>query len=74
MVISGRHYVKERAVGRRKDDLQVRDRIHKHDLVFQVGQIITSEINMDVLFDVIMDQTNRIIGTERSTVFLHDKN
>ncbi len=73
MVISGRHYVKERAVGRRKDDRHVRDHIRKHNLIFQVGQIITSEINMDVLFDVIMGQTNRIMGTERSTVFLHDQ-
>jgi len=73
MVISDQHYVKERTIGRRKDDRHVRDRIRKNNLVFQVGQIITSEINMDVLFDVIMDQTNRIMGTERSTVFLHDQ-
>ena len=69
----GQHYVEHRTIGRRKDDRQLRDHIRKHNQLFQVGQIITSEINMDVLFDVIIDQTNKIMGTERGTVFLHDQ-
>lgn len=40
--------------------------------LFQVGQIITSEMDIEVLFKVIMDETNKIMGTERSTVFLYE--
>ncbi|MCK4795233.1 MAG: GAF domain-containing sensor histidine kinase, partial [Desulfobacteraceae bacterium] len=36
------------------------------------GQIITSEMNIEVLFEVIMVQTNQLMDTQRSTVFLHD--
>jgi hypothetical protein len=72
MATFGPRYVKERTIGRRKDDRQVRDHIRKHNKLFQVGQIITSEINVDVLFEVIIEQTNEIMGAERSTVFLYD--
>lgn len=41
--------------------------------LFEVGQIVTSEMSLDRLFEVIIEQTNRILGTERATVFLHDK-
>ncbi|HUT72085.1 MAG TPA: GAF domain-containing protein [Desulfatiglandales bacterium] len=69
---AGRRYVEHRTVGRRKDDRQLRDHVRKHNQLFQVGQTITSEINMDVLFEVIMDQTNQIMGTERSSVLRYD--
>ena len=72
MATPDHHYSKERSIGRRKEDWLVRDNIHRYTQLFHVGQIITSEINMDVLFEVIMDQTNQIMDTERSTVFLHD--
>jgi signal transduction histidine kinase len=65
-------YVKERGIGRRKEDWLLRDHLHRYTHLFHVGQIITSEINMDVLFEVIMDQTNQIMDTERCTVFLYD--
>jgi len=67
-----RLWVTERSIGRRTDDSLLREQIHKYDQLFKVGQIITSEMNMDVLFDVIMHQTNEIMDSERSTVFLHD--
>ncbi|MBW1775307.1 MAG: GAF domain-containing protein [Deltaproteobacteria bacterium] len=63
---------KTRAVMRRADDRVVRDRLHRHEQLFHVGQIITSEMNLDVLFEVIMDETNQIMRTQRSTVLLHD--
>ncbi|MEW6666104.1 MAG: GAF domain-containing protein [Thermodesulfobacteriota bacterium] len=50
----------------------MRERIKKHGLLFSVGQIITSEIHLNTLFEVVMDQTNKMMGTQRSTVFLHD--
>jgi class 3 adenylate cyclase len=61
-----------RSVGRRKEDRVIRDKIQRHAQVFQVGQIITSEMNLRTLFEIIMGQTNEIMDTERSTVFLHD--
>ena len=63
----------ERGIGRRKEDFILRDQNHQYKQLLNVGQIITSEMNMDVLFQIIMDQTNQIMGTERSTVFLFDK-
>ena len=63
---------KPRGVGRRHEDWVVRDQNNRHLMLFRVGQIITSETNLDLLFEVIMDETNKIMGTARSTVFLHD--
>lgn len=63
---------RKRTISRRAEDRLMRDRNERYKQLFNVGQIITSEMNMDVLFEVIMNQTNHIMGTERSTVFLHD--
>jgi len=63
---------KPRSVGRRGDDWNVRDQNYRYQQLLTVGQVLTSEMNMDRLFELIMDQTNRIMQTERSTVFLHD--
>ncbi len=41
--------------------------------LYAVGQIITSEISMERLFELIMSETNRIIASERSSVFLKDE-
>ncbi len=62
-----------RSIGRRDEDWLVRDQIRKHNQVFHVGQIITSEMNLHALFEVIMEQTNQIMDTQRSTVLLYDK-
>ena len=62
-----------RGVGRRKEDIIMRDHVHQYKQIYHVGQIITSEINMDVLFELIIDQTNQIMGTERGSVFLYDE-
>jgi len=70
---SRRKHIRERGIGRRKEDWLLRDHLHRYTQLFHVGQIITSEIHMDVLFDVIMDQTNQIMETERCTVFLYDE-
>ena len=64
-------YIK-RGIGRRKENFILRDQNHRYKQLFNVGQIITSEMNMHLLFEIIMDQTNQIMGTERSTVFLYD--
>jgi|GEM_PF-2765623 len=72
MVESNLGLIEQRSLGRRVDDRIILDTIHQQQQLFQVGQIITSEMEIEILFQVIMDETNKIMGTERSTVFLHD--
>ena len=43
-----------------------------HEL-FKVGELITSEMDYDVLFDVIIKETNRIMAVERCSIFLLDE-
>jgi signal transduction histidine kinase len=69
---SERQYIEERCYGRRKEDWVLRDLMYRHKQLLSFGQIITSEMNIEVLFEVIMVQTNQIMDTQRSTVFLHD--
>jgi len=64
-------YIKNRNIGRRKIDRTMRDRLNQYKKIFFVSQAITSEINMEKLFEIIMEQTNRIMGTERCTIFLY---
>ena len=45
---------------------------HYYRQIFKLGQIITSETNLDRLFPVIMEQINQIMQTQRCSVFLHD--
>ena len=66
-------YIKNRNIGRRKIDRTMRDRLNQYKKIFFVSQAITSEINMEKLFEIIMEQTNRIMGTERCTIFLYHK-
>ncbi len=66
-------YIKDRSVGRRKQDFGTREKLQKHHRLFNVGQVITSEMNLNDLFEVIMDQTNQMMGSQRSTVFLYDE-
>lgn len=40
--------------------------------IIKVGQALMSEMNLDDLLDLIMDQTVQILDVERSTIFLHD--
>ena len=63
---------KKRTVGRRAGGFLVRESIDHQRLLLYVGQIITSEMNLDVLFPLIMEQSNSIMDTQRSSVFLHD--
>lgn len=58
---------------RRADDLKYQKTINRYKSLFQVGQIITSEIDYDILFDVIIKETNRIMDVERCSIFLMDE-
>jgi GAF domain-containing protein len=64
---------KRRQAIRRKEDRQLRKQINRQIQLFGVGHVITSEMNFDTLFDVIADQTNRIMESERCSVFLVDE-
>jgi len=55
-----------------EEDGMMREQLRRHKMLFELGQIITSEMNLDALFEVIMEQTNRIMDTERCSVFLFD--
>ena len=64
---------KRRKTIRRSEDRQLRKQIDRHIKLFHIGQIITSEMNFDVLFDLIADQTKRIMDSERCSVFLENE-
>jgi class 3 adenylate cyclase/putative methionine-R-sulfoxide reductase with GAF domain len=64
---------RKRSVGRRREDFAVRSALFRLKKLYAVGQIITSEMNMDRLFELIMSETNQIIDSERSSVFLYDE-
>ena len=72
MKISGQRNHRKRTVGRRAEDFLVRDRIDHQRRLLHVGQIITSEMNLEVLLPLIMEQSNSIMDTQRSSIFLHD--
>lgn len=58
---------------RRESDLLLDQRLRQHAQLFQMGQAITSQLHLEDLFELIIEQTNAIMGCERSTVFLHDR-
>ena len=62
----------KRSIGRREEDIAVRHRNNRFQKLYNIGQTITSEIHMESLFGLVIDQTNKIMNTERSTLFLYD--
>ena len=57
---------------RREEDRVLRRQLDRYVQLFQVGQVITAEMKFDVLFDVIIEQANRVMDTERCSIFLAD--
>lgn len=55
---SRKKYSRERGIGRRNEDWLLREHLHRYTQLFHAGQIITSEINTEVLFEVTMGQAN----------------
>ena len=49
-----------------------RKRTQRFKKLYNIGQTITSEIKMEAIFDLVIDQTNQVMNTERSTLFLYD--
>ena len=48
------------------------DSSQKYKMLFELGQRITSEINLDKLFSIVVDQTNKIMESDRCSVLLYD--
>ena len=64
---------KRRTAFRRKEDRLLRKQVDTYIKLFNIGQVITSEMNFDALFDVIADQTNMILDSQRCSIFLIDE-
>jgi len=62
----------KRNFGRRNEDLSIRKKTQRFEKLYNIGQTITSEIHMEALFSLVMNQTNQIMSTERSALFLYD--
>ena len=73
MTLAGQDQPKRRRVVRRKEERLLRNQINRYNQLFQIGQLITSEIDFDRLFDVIVEQTNKLLGSERCSIFLIDE-
>jgi signal transduction histidine kinase len=46
--------------------------VARYKLICELGQLITSEMNLEALFDLIIRQTTRIMACEKASVFLFD--
>ncbi len=47
--------------------------LQQHHMLLELGRVIVSEMDMDTLFNVIMDRTRRFMGTEKCSVFIFDE-
>ena len=50
----------------------LQDQLHRHRMLLELGKALVSEMDIDVLFDLIMSRTRTFMGTERCSVFLFD--
>jgi len=63
----------KRNPGRRKEDFVIRYLGKRYQRLYRIGQTITSQLNMEPIFEMVIEQTNQIMETERSTLFVHDE-
>ena len=61
MTISREDRPKRGSADRRKDDRIIRDRLRRYKKAFHVSQDITSEMDRDLLFEVIILQTKEVM-------------
>ena len=64
---------KRRRSVRRKDERLLRNQINRYNQLFHIGQLITSEMGFDHLFEVIVEQTKEVMNSEKCSVFLIDE-
>ena len=51
---------------------RLQEQLHQHRMLLELGRVIVSEMDMDTLFNVIMERTRRFMGTEKCSVFIFD--
>jgi signal transduction histidine kinase len=54
-------------------DYTMEQKAERYAKLLRVGQIITSEMNLEALFPLIIQHTNSIMDTQASSIFLYDK-
>jgi signal transduction histidine kinase len=57
---------------RRESERIAADTIQRHKMLFELGQMMTSEMDIDALFPLIIEQTNQVMNSEKASVFLID--
>ena len=72
MAHSGKDHPRRRSIIRRQEDRDLRKQIDRYIQLFHVGQILTSELDFESLFDTILKQTTKIIDAERCSIFIID--
>jgi len=50
----------------------LKDQVYRQKMLLELGQIITSEMNLEALFELIIRQTNAFMNTELCSVFMFD--
>jgi len=73
MALSDSSQPKRRQTVRRQEERLLRKQISRYNKLFHIGQLITSEMGFDDLFEVIVGQTKEVMDSERCSVFLIDK-
>ena len=73
MDIPRRNAFERAGIGQRKKSRILEGQLARYKKAFYVGRVITSEMDRDLLFQVIIHQTNEILEAERSTVFLYEE-
>lgn len=69
----GKAYVAFRGERLRAEDRQLLDHLFRHSRLADVGRTILSELNLESLFGLIVEQTTELLGAECCTVFVHDE-
>ena len=72
MTQSESEHPRRRSVIRRQEDRDLRKQIDRYIQLFHVGQILTSELDFESLFDTIIKQTTKIIDAQLCSIFLID--
>ena len=55
------------------NDLFTDINLQQYQMILELGAIITSEVDLDSLLSVVAEQINRVLDTERCSVFLYDE-
>jgi signal transduction histidine kinase len=57
---------------RRESERIAAETIRRQRMLFELGQIMTSEMDLDALFPLVIEQTNEVMNSEKASVFLID--